>query len=569
MNDRRIPSKEQPQNRYYLTRPARNIDMEQDLYDLVFNPNKDNMNSVALHYLGITWTFEQLQTTTDRIANALYAAGIRENDVILIGVSNCPDIVALLLGINKIGAVSKWFDVRAGENDIRDYANGSSCRFLIIFDMLLPRVSKVIENTCIEKVLIITPADSLSGLKRTLYRYNHLRKRFPKQVSGATFAYLTDFINGVFVEAKHAEYKKDRPAVIVQSSGTTGKPKNILHTCYSVASGVVKCTYYDLPVKLGKTAIDALPPWIAYALGAAILYPLCMGCSVILCPTFEPDTLLPYLGKFNIAMAAPFHYRYIAEQNGKLHRRLNGDEVLVSGGDKISAEENERLEKILNAKLVNGYGNNEAWGPLTVNTEHDNHYGTVGIPRYGDVLISYDNDSQCELPFNEIGELCVLTEARFDGYQGTEELNADVLKIHRDGRMWLHTGDLGFIDPDGFVTLCGRMRRVIIRRGFKISAYTIEDKISAFPHVKECIAVSVEDIAEEHVPMAFIVLDDCTIDKEVFKKDLLNMLKADLKAYEVPKYIEIVDSLPYTTNKKYDFRLLEEKGNAYVQRCGK
>lgn len=136
--------------------------------------------------------------------------------------------------------------------------------------------------------------------------------------------------------------------------------------------------------------------------------------------------------------------------------------------------------------------------------------------------------------------------------------------VNMTGKIWLHTGDLGYVDEEGFVVLNGRARRVIVRLGFKISAYTIEDKISEHPAVKECVAVEVKDSVEEHVPMVYIVLKDDKCDKEKIQKSIYDKCYSELKEYEIPKYFRIVDSLPYTQNNKYDFRLLEQWGNEYV-----
>ncbi len=113
--------------------------------------------------------------------------------------------------------------------------------------------------------------------------------------------------------------------------------------------------------------------------------------------------------------------------------------------------------------------------------------------------------------------------------------------------------------------LKGRLRRVIVRRAFKISAYTIEDKIAEHPAVKECVAVEVADPEEEHVPMVFVVLnDDCSKDRETVKQSLIHKCQKEMKEYEVPKFIQFIDELPYTPNGKYDFRLLEKLGNDFV-----
>ena len=562
------PSIDKPQSKFYREKPVREISTEQTIYDLIFKTNDKNMSAPAIEYLGVQWSFEKLKAKVDQAASAFYSSGLRCGDVVLFGVSNCLEAVVSLLALNKIGVVSKWFDVRAGEKDIEEYANESNCKYLIAFDMLIERIQAIISGTKLQRVLIVTPADSLSAVKRFGYKI----KEKVSLPSDKRFAFYKDFINE-FANSSAVpcvEFDKSRPSVMIQSSGTTGKPKVIVHSDYSATSCARSLSYSDLPLGEGKVLLDLLPPWIAYTIGEAIIYPLSLGSKVILCPTFDPDAIMPYLGKFTFSLAAPFHYRYLFEQFDKLNEHtkqafFGSVDVLVSGGDKISVEENERFEKKFNTVLVNGYGNNEGWGCLTVNPVQHNRYGSVGIAKYGETVIAYDNDCEKEMPFGKEGEICALANTMFLYYEGNENGTNSVKKVHPDGTIWLHTGDLGVVDEDGFVFLKGRLRRVIIRLGFKISAYTIEDKITQHPDVKECVAVEVKDKEEEHVPMAFIVLKDGVTEPHQFViNSILAKCKSELKAHEIPKHIMIVDSLPYTQNGKYDFRALEKQGNAYV-----
>jgi len=318
-----------------------------------------------------------------------------------------------------------------------------------------------------------------------------------------------------------------------------------------------------------KKILVALPPWIAYGIGDAIMLPLALGTKVELCPNFEPDAVYKNIGKFTIAFAAPFHYRYLRDNISTLSlkkkEQLKNVECFVSGGDRISIEENKEFEEIFGTVVVNGYGNNEGWGALTVNPIKFNKYGTVGIPKYDEIIVSYDAEMGVELPYGEVGEICSLSNTQFLEYENNEIATNECKKNHEDSHIWLHTGDLGYVDSDGFLHLGGRARRVIVRLGFKISAYTIEDVISQSPYVSECVAVSVDDINEEHVPMVYVIL------KEEFnnKEDIVNILyeycKDNLKENEVPKYIRVVDNLPYTQNGKYDFVKLEFEGNKFVE----
>lgn len=562
------PSIDKPQIKYYRKEPVRHIHTEQIIYDLIFNTNKDNLNSPAIEYLGVEWTFERLKNETDKAASAFYYSGLRKGDVVLIGVSNCPEAVVTLLALDKIGVVSKWFDVRASEKDVEEYVNQSKCRYIIAFDMLISKIQTIFDKTALEKVIIITPADSLSRIKQIGYAAK-TKLLIPKDSRYFRFYSFIQTFESDMVEC--VDFDKNRPSVMIQSSGTTGKPKVIVHSDYSASSCARSLAYSDLPLGKDKVLLNLLPPWIAYALGEAILYPLAMGSKVILCPTFDPDAIMPYIGRFTVSMAAPFHYRYLYDHFDELSdkkKKLLNDTVdsFISGGDKISVDENAKFETKFKTVLVNGYGNNEGWGCLTVNSVLNNRYGSVGLPKYDETVIAYDNDTEIELPYNTAGEICALANTLFLSYEGNENDTNSVRRLHPDGKVWLHTGDLGIIDEDGFIFLQGRLRRVIIRLGFKISAYTIEDKISEHPYVKECIAVEVYDKDEEHVPMVFVLTkEDVTGSEEEIIESILNKCRNELKEYEVPKHIKIVDSLPYTQNGKYDFRALEQFGNEYVK----
>lgn len=560
------PSIDRPQDRFYRTKPVRELETEQTIYELIFNSNKDNMSAPAIEYMGVTWTFEKLKEETDKAVDAFNKLGIKQGDTVLVGMVSCFEVMVILLSLNKLGAVTKWFDIRAGAKDIAECANEGNCKLLIAFDMLLPKIEPIINNTTLEKVLVVRPTDYLPAPAQMIYSLK--ARRIPKDSRVLRFK---KFVKGGNANNNIAcvPFDKDRPSIMIQSSGTTGKPKTIVHSDYSATTSAQKSAYYDWPVEFGKEILVVLPPWIAYALGNAMIFPLAVGAKIILSPTIDPDTIIKYLGKFTLSFTAPVCYRYLKDHFDELNKKqLKGFEKVecfVSGGDKVTAEENAEFEKLFKTVFINGYGNNEGWGCLTVNPANANKYGTIGIAKYGETLISFDNDEQKELPYGKVGEICALADTIFLYYQGNDEETKNVKRLHADGNIWIHTGDLGYIDEEGYITLQGRLRRVIIRKAFKISAYTIEDKICQHPAVKECVTVEVKDEIEEHVPMAYIVLKDGIDDIEAAKQSIQEKCMEELKDYEVPKYFRFLSSLPYTQNNKYDFRLLEKQGNEFVE----
>ena len=559
------PSIDRPQEKFYRSEPIRKIETEQTIYEMIFNSNKDNMSAPAVEYMGVTWTFEKLKTETDKAVDAFYKMGLNQGDTVLIGMASCFEVLVTLLALNRLGVITKWFDIRASEKDIQEYANESNCKILIVFDILIPKIEPIINATNLEKVLIVKPTDYLAMPIQLAYSLK--ANRIPKD---SRFMSFKDFVKtgNKSNNVPCVSFDKNRPSIMIQSSGTTGKPKIIVHSDFSATTYSQKIAYSDLPMGLGEIALVVLPPWIAYALGDAILAPLALGTKIILSPTIDPDSILKYIGNFTLALTAPICYRYLKDNFDKLTKKQINElakvDCLVSGGDKITVEENAEFERLFNTKFVNGYGNNEGWGCLSVNPVSNNKYGTVGIPKYGETIIAYDNETESELPYGEIGEICALSETMFLYYQGNKVETENVKRVHKDGNVWIHTGDLGYIDEEGYITLQGRLRRVIIRKAFKISAYTIEDKICEHPSVKECVTVEVNDEIEEHVPMAYIVLKDNITDIEEVEKSICDKCVAELKDYEVPKYFRIVKSLPYTQNNKYDFRLLEKQGNEFV-----
>ncbi|MDD2494645.1 MAG: class I adenylate-forming enzyme family protein [Tissierellia bacterium] len=369
------------------------------------------------------------------------------------------------------------------------------------------------------------------------------------------------------IDAQEEKFDKEKPSVIVQSSGTTGIAKSIVHSDYSFTSFADKLSYSDIPFAPKKRLLVVVPPFVAYGLANSLFLSLAFGMNAELCPKFDPNVVFNNLGKFNLCFAAPFHYRYLADNISKIKKSdLEQIECLISGGDKISIEELKQLKEILGSGIINGYGNNEGLGAVTFNPYNANKFGTVGIPKYGDEVIIYDPESQKELKYGEIGEVCFKTDTMFIEYTNNEQETNRIKQKHNDESYWVHTGDLGSIDADGYLTLEGRSQRVIVRLGFKISPIAIESVVEKHPAIKECMAIAVPDKEEENVPILFYTLkDEYLTDFERIDEEIKTLCSTTLKENMIPKHYSFIDSMPYTDNNKYDFRKLEELGIKYVE----
>ncbi len=561
---------DKPHLNTYRKEPIRNFEREQTIYDLVMNSNQNNMDNLAVEYFGNTMTYEQLSNKVEQVAKAYTEAGVKNGDVVAIAMINTPEVAINLLALNKIGAVSKWLDVRASAEDLEHYLNEHECKLMVSLDLVAPKVETILNNTDVSKVLTISPSDSLSKVQSLGYRLkNMLSGQKSSEVTDKRFVKFGEFVkssNSDIIVPK-ASFEMEKPSVIVQSSGTTGIAKSIVHRDYGFTSFADKLSYTDIPFAPKKSLLVIIPPFVAYGLCDSLYLSLAFGMKAQMYPKFDPDAVVKNMGKFNFAFAAPFHYRYLADNKSKIKKEhLEMMETLISGGDKITVEELTELKEILNQEIINGWGNNEGLGAVAFNPYKANKFGTIGVPKYGDTVIVVDQNTNEELPYNKIGELCYNSETAFMEYAGDKEKTDNVIQTHSDGKKWIHTGDLGSIDEEGYITHLGRIQRVIVRQGFKLSPYQIEDVVSTHPAVKECFAVGVPDQIDETVPMMFYTLKDEYLDKvDEVESALIELCSKKLKENLIPKYFKALDEMPYTPNNKYDFKELEILGKEYVE----
>ncbi|MDO5568666.1 MAG: class I adenylate-forming enzyme family protein [bacterium] len=583
--------------KYHRNTPIKEFDLNQTMYSLVTNESKKDLRLHATGFMGNSMTYGDLIASSDDLAQAFYNAGVREGDKVTICTISMPIVQQSLLSLSKIGATMCWIDLRTKEKDLIKYINNGECKTIIVFEEMLPLIESIINETDLKKVIISSPKDCLSPMIRVLATLKD-KKEGKKIVvpDDERFVRFSDFLN----EGKKTQlinpvsFEKDRPSLIVQSSGSTGKPKQIVHTEYNFNSAVQKMAYSDLPFYKGTTMHISIPPFIIYGLGNSIYASMAFTMKAEMNPYVSENTVYDDLGKFDISLAAPLHYRYIynkllelekdisiLEQDTsssakielkqkfkELKRVLDGIQrakAFVSGGDKIGTEELIAMQQKFNTIIVNGYGNNECLGASVVSPMYANKPGSIGVPMHGvDVKIVDPETEEILSPFN-VGELYVSSDNLFVEYLGNDAETRKIKVFDEEGKPWVRTGDLCYIDEDGYIVPKGRNRRVIKKEAFKISPDTIEETICLLPFVKECVVVGVGDEKSLSVPMAFIVLSDETI----FFEDVLQQIKdkciEDLPDYEVPSYFQQIDKIPYTPNDKQDFLTLEKLGNEIVQ----
>lgn len=582
-------------SKYHRNKPIKEFDVNQTMYSMIESESKDSLDLNATGFLGNSMTYKELFDVSDKLASAFLNSGVSLNDNVAILTISMPIVQEALLALSKIGATMSWIDLRSKPKDLIKYINNSNSKAIIVFEDMLPLVKETIDETDVKKVIVVSPKDYLSPVVKVLATLKDMKEN--KKIvlpDDPRFIKFSDFIktgsNDLVIPAK---FEKDKPSLVVQSSGSTGKPKQIVHTEYNFNSEMQKMAYLDLPLYKGSTMHISVPPFIIYGLGNSIYASMAFTMKGEMNPHVDENTVYNDLGKFDVSFAAPLHYRYIYEKlthlkedietlekddsyearkelkhkMKELERVLNGinhAKVFVSGGDKIGADELKTMEHEFDKTIVNGYGNNECLGAAIVSPMYANKPGSIGIPMKGVDARVVNPDTYKEVAQGEIGELLISTDNLFVKYLNNEE-ETNKIKVTLDGKTWVKTGDLCIVDGDGYIIPKGRNRRLIKKEAFKISPDTIEEVIKSISFVKDCVVVGVDDEKSLSVPMAFVVLNDLTVNFEDAKAIIQSKCEEELPDYEVPSYYEEIEKIPYTPNDKQDFRYLENLGNEIVK----
>ena len=584
-------------DKYHRKKPIKEFDLNQTMYSLVTSESKDDLVLKATGFMGNDMSYNDLIISADKLAQAFHNIGIKDGENVAILTISMPIVQQSLLSLSKIGATMSWIDLRSKPKDVLRYINSGNCKTIIVFEDMLPLIESIIDETDVKKVVVSSPKDYLSPIIKVLAMLKD--KKDGKKIvlpNDPRFVRFNDFIKNVDTNnlITPVSFEKDRPSLIVQSSGSTGKPKQIVHTEYNFNSAVQKVAYTDLPFYKGNTMHISIPPFIIYGLGNSIYASMAFTMKAEMNPFVDENTVYNDLGKFDISLAAPLHYRYMYKQLIELNKSITELEkdnsleakkelkqkmkelkrvltgidrakVFVSGGDKIGADELIEMQQTFNKVIVNGYGNNECLGATIVSPMYANKPGSIGVPMEGIEVKVVNPETEEILPQGEIGELYISSDNLFVEYLNNPDETNKIKVIDELEKQWVKSGDLCYIDKDGYIIPRGRNRRLIRKEAFKISPDTIEEVISSIPFVQDCVVVGVDDEKSLSVPMAFIVLKDETLSFDEVKDQIKEKCVEELPDYEVPTYFEQIEKVPYTPNDKQDFRALEELGNSIVR----
>ena len=534
-------------------------------FEYVCQRSKNHLNDTALEYYGRKFTYADLIVNVKKTAAALRGAGVKKGDIITVVSIMTPEIIALFYAADMIGATLNLVDPRYSVEGIREYIEEVDSHLLVCLNVVYERCRQAAKRTNVEKVIVLSPADSLPPVMAVGYKLTTPDKN--KYASNVIR--WKQFIKGGEGQSTAAEpYDPDHACVVVHTGGTTGSPKGVMLTDDCFNGIALQFQAYPKLFHRGQKLMNVMPPFIAYGFACGIHLPLVLGFTVIIIPNLDPAKLgsLVLKHKPEHMFGVPTHYQQLAADPKLRDKDLSFIINYAAGGDSLSRGAEQTVNDFLAAHgarypIAKGYGMTEVSSAATVAAGLDNKPGSVGIPMVNTIIAAFEPGTDRELPIGERGELCISGPCLMKGYYNKPEETAILLRRHPDGRVWAHTGDMGYLDEDGFVYLDSRIKRMIIRHdGFKVFPSMIENVVSRHPAVHQCSVVGCtdKDHTQGRLPFVYIVLKaDITAKKKQVIRELERMCAEELPEYVQPVAYKFISSMPMTPVGKVDYRQLE------------
>lgn len=534
-------------------------------FEYVCQRSKNHLNDTALEYYGRKFTYADLIVNVKKTAAALRGAGVKKGDIITVVSIMTPEIIALFYAADMMGATLNLVDPRYSVEGIREYIEEVDSHLLVCLNVVYERCRQAAKRTNVEKVIVLSPADSLPPVMAVGYKLTTPDKN--KYASNVIR--WKQFIKGGEGQSTAAEpYDPDHACVVVHTGGTTGSPKGVMLTDDCFNGIALQFQAYPKLFHRGQKLMNVMPPFIAYGFACGIHLPLVLGFTVIIIPNLDPAKLgsLVLKHKPEHMFGVPTHYQQLAADPKLRDKDLSFIINYAAGGDSLSRGAEQTVNDFLAAHgarypIAKGYGMTEVSSAATVAAGLDNKPGSVGIPMVNTVVAAFEPGTDQELPIGQRGELCISGPCLMKGYYNKADETAMILRRHPDGRIWVHTGDMGYLDEDGFVFLDSRIKRMIIRHdGFKVFPSMIENVVSRHPAVHQCSVVGCadKDHTQGRLPFVYIVLKaDTTAKKKQVIRELERMCAEELPEYVQPVAYKFISSMPMTPVGKVDYRQLE------------
>ena len=563
---------------FYGSTPATLDYPRKTIYEVIRDTALRFPDHVAYEFMDRQTTYAQFLERIDRTARSYLAMGIEKGDRVTICMPNSPQAVDSFYALNRIGAVANMIHPLSAAQEIKFYLDFSRSRVILTLDQFYPKVVSIQKD--LQRpvtVLVARIKDELPPLLAVGFSLTKGRRlpRVPRGTPGALG--WNDFLSagrkwpGTLPEI---DGKAGDGAAILYSGGTTGTTKGILLSNLNFnALGLQTIAASGFAPIDGLKMLSVMPVFHGFGLGIGIHTALMGGATCILVPQFNIDTYADLLLKKqpNIIPGVPTLFEALLRAEKLKDADLHFLKGVFCGGDSLSVELKKKVDEFLTAhhatvQIRQGYGLTECVTASCLTPADYHRTGSIGIP-YPDTfykIVKPGTDE--ELPPDTEGEICITGPSVMVEYVDNAEETANTLRRHSDNRIWLHTGDLGKMDADGFVYFSQRMKRMIITSGYNVYPGQLENIIDGHEKVLLSCVIGVPDPYKMQKIKAFVVLRPGYEPGDAVKEELLAYCRERIAKYAMPYDMEFRSELPKTLVGKVAYRVLEEEeANKHAQ----
>lgn len=534
------------------------------LYSILDNAVEKYGANVALDFLGKLYTYHQVGDMVARAAKGLQNLGVQKGDRVGLLLPNTPYYVVMYFAILKIGGIVVNFNPLYAEREIEKQVRDSGCTIMATIDVpsVYDKLYNVSKRTNLKKIIIGKMVDILPFPTSLLYKIVKRKDIAPIPQDGKHVDFLELLAHGSDFKPAIINPQDDL-AVLQYTGGTTGIPKGAALTHANLLANVFQsCTYCSRAEPGKERMLGVLPFFHVFAMTVVMNFAIYFGSRIIMLPRFELAQVVKTIHKKRPTLfpAVPTIYTAINHYDKLGNYDLHCIKFCISGGAPLPVEVKLEFERLTGCVVVEGYGLSES-SPVTHCNPIDgiNKTGSIGLPLPGTFIeIVSLEDHKTVLPQGERGEICIRGPQVMKAYWNNEAETANVLDHTPDG-VRLHTGDVGYLDEDGYTFIVDRIKDMIAAGGFKVYPRVVEEAIYLHPAVEECIVAGVPDEYRGQTVKAWI---KCKAGHSVDGPALKTFLADKLSPIEMPKQFEFRDQLPKTLIGKLSRKMVLEEDAA-------
>lgn len=544
------------------------------IYSVVMETVAERPDETAYDFMGVTATYKEFAAEIDKFADVLAALGLGKGDRFTIAMPTSPPGVVAFYAANKLGAVASVIHPLSTDDEVRFYIEKSRSKVALTLDMFLGTFEPMLSKTGLETLLIAKIQDYLPAHLKALYWLKAGRKN-PKVRQTENVKLLKHMLERDWPKCENQSGDPDDLAVILYSGGTTGTPKGVMLSNFNfISSGLMVGYWAGLDPNYPRM-LATLPIFHGFGLGVCVNTIFMSGGTCIMVPVFNPDQVAKIIKKKrpNYLIGPPTLYSALNANPNFQKSDLSCVRAAFSGSDALPAPVKRQFDEIVQRQgghvtLLEGYGLAEAIAAIIVTPVDGYRPGSIGVPLPNMEAKIVKNGTTEEAPVGEEGEICVAGPSVMLGYLDEPEETANTLKVHSDKKTWLHTGDIGSMDEDGFFYFKMREKRMIKSSGMNVYPAQVEKILYEHESVQEACVIGVPDAHQVERVKAFVVLRDQAQGSTEKVDELISYCRKHLIKWSCPREVEFIPELPRTRVGKVDFRNLQDSEIAKLKSKG-